>query len=636
VLNPKTTLAIILGVSKCPRAPKLQPLPQCANSAEDFEHYLRSSLGLPRKNIISLFDSELSASDQLDQLEDWLALSMVASASEAASDLLVYYTGHAGFSRNDQSYFLAIRKTREGSEGATSIRYVDFASSIKRHAEVLRKYLILDCCFAAAAVVRSQADISQVVIQRLEDELPPSGTAVLCSSAAKLVSIAPIGERYTMFSGALLQCLREGLLRGPKALTLEDVGKAVREIIQTKYPNDSVRPELHVPEQIRGNPARVPLFPNVLWTGEGRDEPADRNLIVSQRAPEYWLATLLRHPLASLAAGILSGVTSSFAAMWFEYPLGIKDILQPVIGTDELAPILPAVFFSVPVLLVVMKDLRIGLWAKAIVLSLTYLSWQVAWLIVLNGFHFFISEPPWVFYLNWGFLIGAMIAGYVGSFLLTSTLTILLTRTHFARRFALHQAALSSIPFGVLGAISALPVVFLRQEFSVGALIGIFVPWQSIYLVVATPVIVGRVISLTAKRYVYLLLPSILLVGCLQSDRVESMLNRLSVPQAPVKLEDVVATKDSPGADETKVTIKYAIENNLARGLNCHLQVESSKAVFKETYRNLSATIAMGRTEASSQFSMPNDSLDDSEAWLTCYSPLGVTLSTNRTRITFQ
>ena len=265
VLKSASTLAIILGVSECPRAPKLQPLPHCANSAKDFKRYLLSSLDIPRKNIIDLFDFKSPASVQLGRIEDWLVSSTSASPDQAPTDLLLYYTGHGGFSRNDQSYFLAVQKTREGSEGATSIRYVDLASCIKRHVDTLRKYVILDCCFAAAAVLKIQTDVSQLVMQQVEYELPPSGTAYLCSSAAKLPSIAPPGERHTMFSGALLQCLREGVSKGPKVLTLEDVGKAARNIIRAKYPEESVRPELHVPEQTRGNPATVPLFPNLLW-----------------------------------------------------------------------------------------------------------------------------------------------------------------------------------------------------------------------------------------------------------------------------------------------------------------------------------------------------------------------------------
>jgi hypothetical protein len=263
VLDSRKTLAVILGVSDCPRAPSLQPLPQCRNSADAFEAFLCSDLGLSRSNVINLFDLADSASDQLDKIEDWLA-DRVAIDSKP-TDLIVYYSGHGGFTRNDQAYFLAIQKTRAGSEGATSIRYIDLASALKRHAQAIRKYLILDCCFAASAVFGVQSDLAQLVIRRVEDELPPSGTAVLCSSSAELFSIAPPGERYTMFSGALLDCLVYGIPGSRRYLSLEDVGKRTRELIVEKFPSDFVRPELHVPEQTHGNLAQFPLFPNPQW-----------------------------------------------------------------------------------------------------------------------------------------------------------------------------------------------------------------------------------------------------------------------------------------------------------------------------------------------------------------------------------
>jgi hypothetical protein len=85
MLNPNKTLAIILGVSECPRALKLQALPQCANSAKDFEDYLLLSMGIAGKNVINLFDSEAAPSDQLDQIEDWLARSASASSELRAA-----------------------------------------------------------------------------------------------------------------------------------------------------------------------------------------------------------------------------------------------------------------------------------------------------------------------------------------------------------------------------------------------------------------------------------------------------------------------------------------------------------------------------------------------------------------------
>ena len=320
MLNPDTTLAIILGVSKCPRAENLEPLPQCKNSAEDFREYLRLTLRLPRSNIINLFDSSAAASEQLETIEDWLA--HLRSVDSNISDLFVYYSGHGGFTRNDQAYFLAVQKTRTGSEGATSIRYIDLASSIKRHAESLRKYLILDCCFAASAVLKTQTDLGQLVLARVEDELPPSGTAVLCSSAAKLVSIAPVGERHTMFSGAFLQCLKEGVRGGSHFLTLEDVGRRTQQIIRDRFPNDSVRPELHVPDQHKGNPSRVPLFPNILWLPPSDEETVDDQHTKLQRAPLKNAAARLRALPNQVWIGLASGFLAAFVTRYMPMPIG--------------------------------------------------------------------------------------------------------------------------------------------------------------------------------------------------------------------------------------------------------------------------------------------------------------------------
>jgi hypothetical protein len=316
VLTPKKTLAIVLGVSECPRAPNLQHLPQCANSAADFVQYLHERLELPDENVIDLFDSPLHAGEQIEKIEDWLN----QHERRPNTDLFLYYTGHGGFTRSDQAYFLAVRRTRAGSEGATSIRYVDLASTIKRHAASLRKYLILDCCFAASAVVlRAQTNLNQLVMDRVEDELPSSGTAVLCSSAAKFVSLAPEGERYTMFSGALLECLRSGIPEGPKLLSLEQVGLRTQQIIRTKFPNDAVRPELHVPEQHLGNPARIPLFPNKSVSPQ-LSEPEPEPVFQLETKPE--LKFVSSHSAPDKKSGFIDDARSAIVVLCIAAALG--------------------------------------------------------------------------------------------------------------------------------------------------------------------------------------------------------------------------------------------------------------------------------------------------------------------------
>jgi len=323
MLDPHTTAALILGVSDCPKAPSLQPLPQCANSASAFVTYLRERIQISEQNILNLFDSPKYAPEQLEEINAWLQRTAGASR---VTDLLIFYTGHAGFSRSDQSYFLAINKTSDVNEGGTSLRYADLALCLKHHAARSRRYIFLDCCYAAAAVPKHQSNLNQLVMLKITDEMPSSGTALLCSSSAKLASIAPKSASYTMFSHSLLRTLYEGIAGGGAFLTLEDVADRARQIVTEDFRDDIVRPELHVPDQQKGNPAAIPLFPNP--QGIDRTDafaPRKRSqgrLIQAFSAIKSGLTT-------PRLIGLASGIASSILLLKFPYPVGIGTAFPP-------------------------------------------------------------------------------------------------------------------------------------------------------------------------------------------------------------------------------------------------------------------------------------------------------------------
>jgi hypothetical protein len=58
--------------------------------------------------------------------------------------LIVFYSGHGGFTPGDRKFFVATHSTTELLEGATSIRIVDLATVLKVKAPWARKYLIFD------------------------------------------------------------------------------------------------------------------------------------------------------------------------------------------------------------------------------------------------------------------------------------------------------------------------------------------------------------------------------------------------------------------------------------------------------------------------------------------------------------
>lgn len=605
MLNPVSTLVIILGVSVCPRAPNFQPLQQCANSAKDFEDYLRA-FGV--KNIINCFNSEASASDQIDQIEDWLSQRM--RSVPAPTDLIVYYTGHGGFSRNDQSYFLAVHRTREGAEGATSIRYVDLASSIKRHTNELRKYLILDCCFAAAAVLKIQADLTQLVVDRVQDELPPSGTAVLCSSAAKLVSIAPPGEKYTMFSGALLACLKSGVPDAPSGLTLEHIGLGVRKLIQDKYPNEAVRPELHVPEQSHGNLARMPLFPNA-WAPQPQSQSAsDLPLPVSTNLlspSDHWVGIALRTIPVRMLIGSFCGIASAATCAFLNDPWGLSNGIK---DASLLAPLGPALCLSIGLTLVI-PALSVFRWASIVFIPLaTFFAWQIAWVVEYYSVEF-LDGSTWVH--SAALDIASGIAGVIGAFTLNiSLIGFLQGRNVLSSRRGFQSASRALALFGLICAIAVLPGMFrLASLLSLSITLGAFVLWQGWYIS-TLPVLAGREKDLPRRSQAQWLGFSVVLVGLLALSPIRNWLNTLLENVQPLELRvEKVSTKPSSN-DQSAMTINYGVVNNTRGKLSCKLNLQSNGAQYSDqdsTDLNPSGSIVKYST-----FTVPKQGLSQSNA----------------------
>src|ERR1700722_6846833 len=121
--QPSRILAVVLGASTFPNAPKLAEGRAFYISAADIKEYFCDSAGLalPRRNVLSLFDDSRSPSDQLVEVAGFLPRRALGLKTEGirVGDLFIFYVGHGLFPRGDQTYCLAIRSTNEINEGAT-------------------------------------------------------------------------------------------------------------------------------------------------------------------------------------------------------------------------------------------------------------------------------------------------------------------------------------------------------------------------------------------------------------------------------------------------------------------------------------------------------------------------------------
>ena len=284
-------LAILLGASTFPNAPNLAEGRAFSISAADVKQYLidEQGLGLARKNILTLFDDSRSPSDQLMEVATFLVRrgQELKAQGVTPEDLLIYYVGHGLFTKGDQAYCLAVRSTNEINEGATSIRASDLAGVIKENASFLRRYLILDCCFAASIHHEFQSGALTAATVQVANEFPKRGTALLCSSNAREPSLAPQGLDHTMFTHALIEVLRKGNKGAGEKLSISELGYLIQENLRNAYPDGWVRPEVHSPDQREGDIGHIPLFPNHAYRdaiAEKEREELERAKAAAERA----------------------------------------------------------------------------------------------------------------------------------------------------------------------------------------------------------------------------------------------------------------------------------------------------------------------------------------------------------------
>jgi hypothetical protein len=229
-----------------------------------------SGMGLSTKNVQDFFDDPRAPADILKEAGSFLINRQrdLEANGRLASDLLFYFVGHAGFVAPDDAYCLFVRFTQESLQRTTSLHITDLAEVCREHARHLRRYFILDACFAGAAPrFIYQSSRGAIIERELTQVFPRKGVALLCSSSGQHPSKAPKGEPYTMFTGAMLNVLTRSQPAEEARLSLRVLGRLTTNLIRDKYEDAAVRPEVHSPDQRDGDLADVPLFPNISAPG---------------------------------------------------------------------------------------------------------------------------------------------------------------------------------------------------------------------------------------------------------------------------------------------------------------------------------------------------------------------------------
>ncbi|KUL54909.1 hypothetical protein ADL22_02195 [Streptomyces sp. NRRL F-4489] len=214
--------AVLIGTSRF-TSPGLEDLPSVANSLWG----MRDALTHPAHGLLAPEHCRVLA-DPADAAAIGEALNR--AEEEARELLLVYYAGHGVLDEDGRLHLGLVPTDR------SHVRFSGVPIDVvKRHLEgsaARARVLILDCCFSGRAISVMSDPVSLALGQ-----LDLSGTYILTAAPKNAPALAPPGERYTAFTGALL-----GALGAPMPLTLDEI-HAYADGVLSGRPTPMPRPQ---------------------------------------------------------------------------------------------------------------------------------------------------------------------------------------------------------------------------------------------------------------------------------------------------------------------------------------------------------------------------------------------------------
>jgi putative transcriptional regulator len=242
VANPASSRAVLIGSSAYD---KLTALPSVLANLDDLRDALTNAdiWGLPPANITVIADAT-------SRVTIYEALRDAAAATQPDGLLLYYYAGHGLIDAGD--LMLGLPDTDPQHPDEQTLPYAKLREAT-RQSSASRRVIILDCCFAGRAgqEVLSAAD----AVRRLGHHDAEDACLLLAAGANRAAS-APLRDRNTAFTGALLDLLANGSELSDPVLTIRTIAD---QVTQQLLAGGHERPEL----RLSNRAADIPLARNI-------------------------------------------------------------------------------------------------------------------------------------------------------------------------------------------------------------------------------------------------------------------------------------------------------------------------------------------------------------------------------------
>lgn len=226
-IDPERSVCVLIGV---PDYEHLPSLPSVRQNLSELKAALtdQNIWGIPEDRVVTVLGPN-SAFDLVEPIR--------VAARRADDTLIVYYTGHGLLNEAETELWLTLPNSAE-EQPDTCVRADDVKLAIRKHGAARRRVLILDCCFSGQVMTKLSADdhVAKGRAAAVRTLRGVAGSYVMTSAPRDRPAYAPDKSRCTLFTGALVDVMREGVPNGPDMLGLHVIFKAVRKRV-TEDPN---------------------------------------------------------------------------------------------------------------------------------------------------------------------------------------------------------------------------------------------------------------------------------------------------------------------------------------------------------------------------------------------------------------
>ncbi|MGA5361175.1 caspase, EACC1-associated type [Streptomyces purpurascens] len=207
--------------------------------------------------------------------DDREVLSAVKRAARSARDtLVVYYAGHGLIDPFTDELYLALTESREEELYVERALRFELLRRVIGSSGADKKVLLLDCCYSGLALSGAMGGDGAT---HAADHAIVEGVCVITSASETARSVAPPRERFTAFTGALLDTLEMGVPGAGAYLDMTTLYDTIKSKLEVRRIPELEARRLPEPQMRNRNTAgRICIARNLAPAQASPSSPAER------------------------------------------------------------------------------------------------------------------------------------------------------------------------------------------------------------------------------------------------------------------------------------------------------------------------------------------------------------------------